>query len=604
MSMGAVLDHVERDPKTGRLIYRRVYPLALRPFIPSPNVQLKRSLGATSFDKPEAMVRFRDAAALYARTVALAQKAATNTFDPLDGPTIAYLAEAYRIERLTADEHARWNPEDTTAFIARLSSNGRLERVADTETRTTRDMAFYQALRVRADLEDIREEWGDTVARLATAHGYMFNTGERAYSTLCRTINDTAILVSAVILERQGGAVLPTPPEPQRPTRPQVAATPAPSTLATGDTFEEIAVAILDSARQAISPTTRQGAQTALRFLREALGPVTPSALTRKAVTGWLDLMAQRPAKVPRAQRAGTLQELAALYADRPDVPRLSSVTLDRHVGAVGTLWRKAVTAGTIDEDLPNPFKDRASPVGARRRRGPKGFSMAEMQAVFALPVFTRGERPLRGRGEASYWLPLMLLWTGARPEEIAQMVVADIEKDPASGRWLMTITDEGLHPVKGQQSLKTTKKDSGVRTFPVPQPLIDLGLLDYHAWLTASGEAALFPKLTTKNARKLLFPTFGEWWSIYTRAHSAVPAGGGRQPAREFRHSFTTAARASGIPRDALEYLMGHRAASATANEGYGEKEALGLSIDRLRYTGLDLSGVQRWTIPKPRTR
>jgi integrase len=194
-----------------------------------------------------------------------------------------------------------------------------------------------------------------------------------------------------------------------------------------------------------------------------------------------------------------------------------------------------------------------------------------------------------------------MLLWTGARPEEIAQMVVADIGKDSTSGRWTMTITDEGTHPIKGQQSLKTTKKDSGTRTFPVPQPLIDLGLLDYTAWLTASGETALFPKLTTKNARKLLFPTFGEWWSIYVREHDAIPAGGGRQPSREFRHSFATAARASGIPRDAREYLMGHRAAGATANEGYGEMVALGLTIDQLRYAGLDLSGVKRWTAPKP---
>jgi integrase len=585
--MGAVLDHVERDPKTGRLIYRRVYPLALRPFIPPPNVQLKRSLAAKTLDAPGAMERFRDVAAQYGATVALALKASTGSFDLLTPELVTFLITAYKAEQLGVDEEVRWL-DRPLAIKTRASLRVRKD--------LEQDLADCRALRAMGDIAGITAAWGDAANGYAESHLFRLDRSAPAFTQYCRAFNDINIDVWEAMEQRLNGHQVPTPPPPVAPAeiRPE-----APHQLSSGDTFEDIAVAILDSPRQAISPTTRQGAQTALRFLREALGPATPAALTRRAVTDWLDLMAKRPAKVPRAQRAATLPELAALYADRPDVVRLSSVTLDRHVGALGTLWRKAVTAGTIEEDLPNPFKDRASPVGPRRRRGPKGFSMAEMQAVFALPVFTKGERPLRGRGEASYWLPLMLLWTGARPEEIAQMVVTDIVEDPSSGRWLMTITDEGHHPVKGQQSLKTTKKDSGVRTFPVPEPLIDLGLLDYHAWLAASGETALFPKLTIKNARRLLFPTFGEWWSIYTRVHGAVPAGDGRQPAREFRHSFTTAARASGIPRDALEYLMGHRAAGATANEGYGEKQALGLAIGLLRYAGLDLTGVRRWTVP-----
>lgn len=153
---------------------------------------------------------------------------------------------------------------------------------------------------------------------------------------------------------------------------------------------------------------------------------------------------------------------------------------------------------------------------------------------------------------------------------------------------------------MKGPQSLKTSKKASGVRTFPLPASLIELGFLDYLEWLTASGETALFPKLTLKSARKLLFPSIGEWWSSYLRGEGALAVGGGRQPAREFRHTWTSAARASGIPRDAREYIQGHTAQHGTANEGYGEMVSLGLAIDRLAYPGLDLSGVQRWTIPK----
>src|SRR3546814_13147439 len=59
-----------------------------------------------------------------------------------------------------------------------------------------------------------------------------------------------------------------------------------------------------------------------------------------------------------------------------------------------------------------------------------RDFSVAELQTIFSLPVFTRGERPPHGRGEASYWLPLLLLWTGGRPEEIAQLMVSDFFND------------------------------------------------------------------------------------------------------------------------------------------------------------------------------
>ena len=585
--MGAALDHVERDPKTGRLIYRRVYPLALRPFIPPPNVQLKRSLAAKTLDAPGVMELYRDAAAQYAATVALARKVAAKAYDNLDPGLIAHLANTYVARELAADDKMAWGEAAECGYTRRFDLEG--------DYRECREM-----LREK-DRQGLIAFWAEWTPGYATALGFMVDPASPQFGNLAIAMGEAACNTWLTIdarrddTQRLDGKSTETPPTPLPPRLACAVSLPA---VGAGESFDAIANAILANPREAISPSTRQGAQTALRFLMEALGPVTPAALTRRAVTEWLDLMAQRPARLPRAQRAATLRELATLYADRPEVPRLSPVTLDHHVGAVGTLWRKACVAGTIDEALPNPFKDRKSPTGPKRRK-PKGFSTAEMQAVFALPIFTKGERPRRGRGEASYWLPLMLLWTGARPEEIAQMLVSDIAKDTGGGRWTLTITDAGTHPVKGPQSLKTSKKDSGVRTFPVPAPLIDLGFLDYLAWLEASGETALFPRLTLKNARRLLFPTFGEWWSIYVREHDAIPAGGGRQPAREFRHSFATAARASGIPREALEYLMGHRAAGATANEGYGEMVALGLAIDRLTYPGLDLSGVRRWTPP-----
>src|SRR3546814_6116280 len=74
---------------------------------------------------------------------------------------------------------------------------------------------------------------------------------------------------------------------------------------------------------------------TALRFFRETHGTPKPGEITRKMVTEWLELMAQRPPRLHREERNVPLRELVAWYADRRDVERLSSKTPNQHLGAL-----------------------------------------------------------------------------------------------------------------------------------------------------------------------------------------------------------------------------------------------------------------------------
>jgi len=187
--------------------------------------------------------------------------------------------------------------------------------------------------------------------------------------------------------------------------------------------------------------------------------------------------------------------------------------------------------------------------------------------------------------------LPLLLLFTGARPEEMAQLIVPDIVQDEG-GRWLIRITNVGAHPNKPARTLKTLP-----RTFPLPEPLIDLGFLRYVAALKRKGELAMFPRLRTKGGRELLFAGFGMWWSKYLKDHGINLEGEGRQPMREMRHTWSTAARRSKITREAMAYIQGHALPDATAGEGYGDLNPLGYQIDQLTFEGVDLSSVLPWS-------
>ena len=72
--------------------------------------------------------------------------------------------------------------------------------------------------------------------------------------------------------------------------------------------------------------------------------------------------------------------------------------------------------------------------------RGGAPFEIADLQAIFKT-VFTVGERPKGGKGEASFWLPLLALFTGARLGELSSLRASDVARDDAIGAISFHIT-------------------------------------------------------------------------------------------------------------------------------------------------------------------
>lgn len=525
------------------------------------------------------MERFQAAAAEYDAFVTKARNVAVGSFDRLDEPTLLYLAK--RFER-GLHEGAEEALKDGRR---RLNLDG-WEWLTDE----------FREWRREQDFEAVVEHWGGSAQWLLEAHGYRLDPQDtEGFRKLCMALNDAALAASADAQSRLNGHVIPLPPEPLAPVKPTEEAglsSPAHKTAAAQGTFEQLAESILGNPRERIGPATKQASRTALRFLREAQGEATPAEITRRSVSAFLDLLSQRPAKLPAADRTLPLSQVVKKYEGQV-VDRMSVKTLEQHLGSLRALWNKAQSRGDISEDLSNPFKHKIA-VGQTTEKA-KGLTPDELNSIFRLPVFTSGERPVRGKGEASYWLPLMLLWTGARPEELAQLMIHDVRQDAGSGRWVLQITDEGVHPHKGQRVLKTT---AARRTFPLPAKLLELNFLDYVAALRSAGETALFPALRPKGERNLLFAGFGEWWGKYLKEHQ-VPLAVGKRPAREFRHTWTTAARVCRVPREARIFIQGHQASDPSTNDKYGELDALGLWIDSLEFREVDLSAVQAWRSP-----
>lgn len=554
--------------------------------------ELKVSLGVRSVNEPGAKARHDAAAATYAQMVARAAQLANGVYDRLDPPLIEYLANHYLHQQLALDEASRWRqPPPDGPF----------------DTRRDRE-ADYDECRLLlddCDMGGLVEYWGDWAVAYTEALGYVFDTSGPEFAGLCRALGGAACKLWLAIDKRNDKFAAPTPEAPIEPPKATLANEAASSarlvpTDQEGRSFEDIAWALIDNPRLGMKEGVKEHVRTGLRFVREALGRPGPGQLTRAAVSQLLDLMAQRPARLPYAEQALDLRELADRYRDQPEVRRMSARTMEVRLSALSTVWKKGVKEGAIDADLANPFVNREVVETQRREKTAKGFSPAELEAYFRMPPFQSGQRPVRGKGEAIFWLPLVALFTGARPEEVAQLLVEDIFQREDDGSWLIRFTDEGVHPVKGPQTLKTARYDVGCREFPIPQALLDLGLLDYHAYLQDRKELALFPLLRVKGARGGLYESFGGWFGQYVYDQGVLPRDAGRQPVREFRHTWTTAARASGIAKDAREYIQGRMSSGRkSSDDDYGEFEALGNQIDKLQLKVDIVALVPRWRPP-----
>ncbi len=262
---------------------------------------------------------------------------------------------------------------------------------------------------------------------------------------------------------------------------------------------------------------------------------------------------------------------------------KLSAKSVEKAHGAVRALLNIAKHEEWIRGDNP------ASGAMLPRDTSPdqRGFTHEELQKIFSDPVFTAGKRPIAGKGEASFWIPVLLLLTGARREEIAQLTPGDIQ------------TKEGIDviSIKPTDDAGRVKNKQSRRLVPVHDQLKLIGFGDYVAERQKAVDRQLFPALK-RNRRGQLGAKFGDWWSRYLRQKIGI-TDELISPAHSFRHSFITECRRLRMRTDYERALVGHtgEGGKEDAHDRYGEVpiDTLAEELNKITYRNLDLSGVTR---------
>jgi hypothetical protein len=285
-------------------------------------------------------------------------------------------------------------------------------------------------------------------------------------------------------------------------------------------------------------------AELAVRSFTQLHGDMCLGDITREQARTFRDAMASVPKSLPKALRDLPLPIL--LKRDLSHFPQRSVTTVNKFMGLLGGIVSQSERDGVLDKLAPafvNPFTSKMllPVIEGEDEREP--FNKADLTAIFKSPVYSAGDRPAAGGGEASFWLPLIALLSGLRLNEIAQLRLCDIRQDDTSERWFFDIARSGG---------RRTKTASSIRAVPMHSELIRIGLLNYRDQQLESADAAapLWPEVG-------LSAQWSKWFGRYLRKKVGIT-----DPAKvfhSFRHTFKRMTRDAGLPEEVHDALTGH---------------------------------------------
>jgi integrase len=301
------------------------------------------------------------------------------------------------------------------------------------------------------------------------------------------------------------------------------------------------------------------------------------------------------PKHRPGTLRKARLPELVEWTRKNPNLVCISPATINKWLTCLQGVLNWARKNGVIPDEIPW-----ADPVAgmrlkeARSKRRP--WEPEELASLFGSSIYRLGERPLGGKGEAAYWLPLLALYSGARLNELAPLCANDIKLDLSSGVRFMTVVED-------DETGRTVKTKNSVRAIPLHPELLRIGLSEFvnHRRKANGPQARLFPEIQ-QNSKGNYGAAFSQWFGRHKRS---LGIDNKSSVFHSFRHGFKDVLRAAGVNEDINDALTGHSGGNTVAR-GYGSDDmvrrfgfpTLKVALEKANYPGLDLSALL-WKLP-----
>lgn len=309
--------------------------------------------------------------------------------------------------------------------------------------------------------------------------------------------------------------------------------------------------------------------------------------IDKKSVREWKALLIKYPVKASETKVFAGMK-IAQIVKHNEEVgkPVLTPRTVNRYLSSLGAFCGWLVAHGYIDV---NPTDGMS--LAKEKKKSTLPFTVDQLNTLLASPLFTGCQSATEWNKIAKpgnvlirdhrFWVPLIMLYSGARPAEIAQLATSDVRQE--HGHWIMHITTEG----DGDKSVKTA---GSMRVVPIHPELIKLGLLDYHAGMKRAGQSRLFPQ-AERNSRGQMIADFSREFGRYL-IRLGMKTGRGLS-LYSFRHGAADALRRAGYLDENFGFILGHTKASTTGIYGIIPQGMLQQRlelIDAIKYPGLKI--------------
>lgn len=302
--------------------------------------------------------------------------------------------------------------------------------------------------------------------------------------------------------------------------------------------------------KEQTSPVAPEQYEYPVKLFEELNGALPVREITVNHVRAFRDALLKMPPASGGKFDNMTMQE-AIRYADKHNLPRLKASTTSKHFRCLQAMFAFAANDSYVDVNVAAGIKMRApkgSYVAAKREKR-RTFAPAEMKKLFAAATGARW----RDKAENLWFLRLMT-YTGARPEELAQLSPSDIMT--VTGHLCLSLHDEGDNHIKNPSS---------VRTVPVHPELLRLGFAAFVEG--AKDRQYLFSTLEPDGRGR----RYGRMQKRLTGLINGKVSKDRRLVPYSLRHTFRDTMENTDAPEWVIEGIMGHSNPEHKTGRGYG---------------------------------
>jgi integrase len=469
-------------------------------------------------------------------------------------------------------------------FVGMINAHTELELMmrarTDNANNRARRLAGLKSALVSGNMGMVRQDVSDFITR----NRLLVDIGSNEHSELCTLMVRAEIEGLQRTLERDKGDFTGLPKDPiVKPVTGRVRETAAPS-----EKIMEIFTIYERENPKSITTDTLAQARRDIGTFVDYVGSTCPiHRIDKKAVREWKALLMRYPVKATET-KVFLGMTIAQIVKHNEEVgkPVLTPRTVNRYLSSLGAFCGWLVAHGYIDI---NPTEGMS--LAKEKKKSTLPFTVDQMSTLFASPLFTGCQSADEWRNVAKpgnvkirdhrFWVPLIMLYSGARPAEIAQLSIGDVREE--SGHWIMHITTEG----DGDKSVKTA---GSMRVVPVHNELIKLGFLDYHAGMKTARQSRLFPQ-AERNSRGQMIADFSREFGRYL-IRIGMKTGRGLS-LYSFRHGVADALRRAGYLDENFGFILGHTKASTTGIYGILPQGILQQRVElvnAIKYPGLKI--------------